>query len=255
MKSTTGDYVYVPNNAGIQSLKADASDNFAVTASDGIATVSQPFDVTLHGADDPTTLAAPTAPTYTDTAANDTFANSTGTLAGTDRDDPVTYGITGGNTGGTDNINGTVYDVSKASSFGTLFVKSATGDYVYVPNDAAIQALKTSTTDDFTVSATGGNTATQAFNVTLNGVNDTPTLAAPTAPTYTDTAANDTFANTTGTLLGNDRDNDALTYGITGGTPGGTDNINGTVYDVSKGIELRHALREELDRRLCLCAE
>ncbi len=137
------------------------------------------------------TLAAPTAPTYTDTAAHDTFANATGTLAATTAiNDTLTYGITGGTPGGTDNINGIVYDVSKASSFGTLFVKSATGDYVYVPNGAAIEALTTAgTTDNFNVTVTDGSaSASQAFNVTLNGANDTPTISG--------TAANQAVADT-----------------------------------------------------------
>src|SRR5205085_12529225 len=130
---------------------------------------------------------------------------------------------------------------SKVGAYGTLYVKSTTGEYVYVPDDAAIEAAKTAgNTDAFTFTANDGSVnGTTPFNVTINGVNDTPTLAAPTAPTYTDTAADDTFANSTGTLVGADRDNDPLTYGITGGTTGGSTNVGGIIYDVWAHVSSR----------------
>src|SRR5205085_1160014 len=42
----------------------------------------------------------------------------------------------------------------------------------------------------------------QIVQVVITGANDGPTLQAPTAPTYNDTAADDTFSNATGTLVG-----------------------------------------------------
>src|SRR5205085_438676 len=225
VKSTTGEYVYVPDDAAIEAAKtAGNTDAFTFTANDGSVNGTTPFNVTINGVNDTPTLAAPTAPTYTDTAADDTFANSTGTLVGADRDnDPLTYGITGGTTGGSTNVGGIIYDVSKVGTYGTLYVKSSTGQYVYVPLDSAIEALKTNTSDDFTVTTTDGSlSASRPFSVTLNGANDTPDLAAVIAPTYTDTATNDTFSNSTGTLSATDRDNDPLSYGISGGTTGGS---------------------------------
>ena len=64
----------------------------------------------------------------------------TGTLSATDVEGTtLTYGITDGTSGSTV-VNGTTYDVSKAGTYGTLYVNSATGAYVFVPNNGAINA-------------------------------------------------------------------------------------------------------------------
>jgi len=171
----------------------------------------------------PPTLTAPAALAYTDTAADDSFQNQTGTLSASDPDqDSITYGLSGATAGSTV-IGGVTYDLSKAGSHGTLYLSSTTGQYVYVPNDAAIEALKAGASENFTVSATaGGDTATQSLAVNITGVNDTPTLATPAAVALTDTVADDSFTTQTGTLSATDRDNDTLSYGITGGTDNGT---------------------------------
>ena len=38
------------------------------------------------------------------------------------------------------------YDHSAAGAYGTLYINSSTGDYTFVPNDAAIEGLKTTDT-------------------------------------------------------------------------------------------------------------
>ena len=53
-------------------------------------------------------------------------------------------------------LGGVTYDVSKAGSYGTLYVNSATGAYDFVPNNAAINALSTTATDNFTVTVSDG---------------------------------------------------------------------------------------------------
>lgn len=60
-----------------------------------------------------------------------------------------------------------------------------------------------------------GDTGTQTVAVTVTGTNDAPTVASVTTPTLVDTAAADTFASLTGTLVGTDIDNgetSGLTY-------------------------------------------
>lgn len=125
-------------------------------------------------------LTAPTGITFTDTAAADSFTNQTGTLSATDADnDTLTYGISSGTTGGSTTINSITYDVSKAGTYGTLYVKSTTGAYVYVPNDTAINAASSTQTDSFTMSVTDGKVSspvTKTLTVTINGVNDAPTM-------------------------------------------------------------------------------
>ena len=99
-------------------------------------------------------LTTPTAISLTDTAAADTLANQTGTLAASDADaDILTYGISGGTTGGSTTIGSVTYDVSKTGTYGTLYVKSTTGAYVFVPGDTAINALSAAASETFDVTA------------------------------------------------------------------------------------------------------
>jgi VCBS repeat-containing protein len=73
----------------------------------------------------------------------------------------------------------------------------------------------------FNVLASDGvNPATsKAVTVSVNNLNETPTLSAVNIEVIADTAASDSFAIINGTLSGNDVDNGTtLTYGITGGT-------------------------------------
>jgi VCBS repeat-containing protein len=187
------------NNATVQGLGPNATlgDTFVVLTQDGTA---QTVSITVHGTDHPPTLDAPTGATYNDTPAADSFSPATGTLTGHDIDPgtTLTYGISGG---AADNSLGG-YDTSLTQSHGTLYVNSSTGAYRFVPNDAAINALTSSTTDTFTVTVTDGAlSATQPFTVTLNGVNDTPVVAADT-----NTVTEHTIV--TGNVLGNDSDAD-----------------------------------------------
>lgn len=128
----------------------------------------------------------------TDTAAKDSFANRTGTLGGHDVDSAtLTYGITDGTTGGTTTIDSVTYDVSKVGTYGTLYVKSADGRYVYMPNAAAINALTANQTENFTVTVTDNATApltgTATLTVNVTGADDAPTLVSSfvTHPTPT----------------------------------------------------------------------
>ena len=148
-----------------------------------------------------------------------------------------------------------IYDVSKAGTYGTLYVKSTTGAWRFEANDGAIEGLKGDTTENFTVKVTDGSGATvsQTFTVTLDGANDTPVLAAVTGPTYTDTANNDTFAAATGTLSRTDRDaSDTATYGITTGTTGGNTTLGSVIYDVSKAGTYGTLYVKQHDRCLAL---
>nr|WP_315248999.1 Ig-like domain-containing protein [uncultured Duganella sp.] len=151
---------------------ADATSNFVETAS---LLVSAPNDTPV--------LATPTAITLTDTAAADTFSNTSGTLSASDADGIAAYGISGGANGST-NIGGIVYDVSKAGSYGTLYLVSSgpnQGKYVFVPSAAAVNALSSNTSETFTLTATDSNAAPATGNATLtinvNGANDTPVAA------------------------------------------------------------------------------
>ena len=114
-------------------------------------------------------LTTPTAITYTDTSVNNTFSITTGTLSATDADGhTLTYSIAGGTT--------STGVSSKSGSYGTLSVNTSTGAYSFSPSDAGIEALKTDTSETFTVTPRDGTFGTSAtFTVNLTGANDTPT--------------------------------------------------------------------------------
>ncbi|RWS50129.1 hypothetical protein CKA56_06525, partial [Arcobacter venerupis] len=149
-----------------------------VTATDngtGNLNVSDIFTITTNSG--PTVSAV--TDTYTDTSVNDTFTNKTGTIGATASSGTITgYGISTGTTGGSDTIGSVTYDVSKVGTYGILYVKSSTGDYVYVPtSDSVINATSTTVTDVFTIQATDGSgTTDNSLTITINGVNDTPTV-------------------------------------------------------------------------------
>lgn len=121
------------------------------------------------------TLAVPPAPTFADTSANDNFGPASGTLAGSDLDaGPLTYGVTGG----TLNSGVTV----KTGSYGSLAVTASSGTWTYTPDAAAIEALKTTATESFTVTVSDGSaTASATLTVNLTGADDAAFFAASSA--------------------------------------------------------------------------
>ena len=237
----TGAYVFAPNRAAINARTTDTSETFTVTVSDGTVSATAVVTVSITAANDTPTLATPTAAAYTDTAAADTFANATGTLVGADRDTGTTlaYSITNG-TNANATIGSVSYDRARTGTYGTLRVDSATGAYVFVPDASAINGVAGDTTETFTVRVGDGTATTDAtFTVSITGANDRPVAAAPTGGTVTDTAAVDTFANVTGTLVATDVEGTTLAYGIQGVTPASgssvLDGAYGTLTVVSGG--------------------
>ena len=171
--NSIGDLRFTSTTTGSFEAKARIYD----AASDIFETTTLTF-ITSPGNATPT-LTTPSTITYTDTAADDTFPNSTGTLSATDTDGTISsFGISGGTAGST-TIEGTTYDVSKVGTYGTLYVNSATASraYVYVPNSTAINSLRSNTSETFAVTATDDNGATGSATLTINiyGAYDTPT--------------------------------------------------------------------------------
>ena len=237
-----GKYVYVPDSAAINALLggANKTDLFTLTITDAAAgSVSTTLEVQVVGADDVPVIER-AGIKIKDTVVADTFANQTGNLRAFDVDhsgatnNALTYGITGSTVGAT--VNAVVYDISSAGTYGTLYVKSTDGAYVYIPNATAINALSASTTDSFTISASDGASTpgigTSTFTAIIGAVNDAPVLTAPTVINLADTAATDSFGNQTGTLSATDAEGTALTYTARGAATGGSDNIGGITYDL-----------------------
>ena len=112
---------------------------------------------------------------YDDTNANNTFGNSSGFISATANSGSITgYGISVGIADTT--LAG--YTLSKAGNYGTLYVNESTGAYVYVPtSDALLNAQTATVTDVFTITATdGAGTAGNTLTITINGVNDAPSV-------------------------------------------------------------------------------
>ncbi len=83
-------------------------------------------------------------------------------------------------------------------------------DVLYIPN------ANENGTDSFGFKVSDGtNEVTgQVFYINITAVNDVPIVDTPSAAGYTDTAAADTFNNTTDSLTAADAEGTALTYGI-----------------------------------------
>ncbi|MEY3534514.1 MAG: hypothetical protein RLZZ582_90, partial [Verrucomicrobiota bacterium] len=139
---------------------------------------------------------------FADTAVNDTFASVSRILVGADVDagSTLTYGISG-----VAAMNGIA---TKTGTYGTLAVTTATGDYTFTPNAAAINVLNASTTETWAVTVSDG-LATTVVNlvIQLTGVNDAPVATAQTVTTDEDTAKPIT-------LSGTDVEGSALTYAV-----------------------------------------
>jgi VCBS repeat-containing protein len=135
--------------------------------------------------------------TYTDTDADDTFTSKTGQLIGNDADAGTTlsYGIsTGLDRGAT---------MSLAGSFGSLTVTRTTGSFIYVPNDAAIEGLKGTAVETFTMTVSDGTATTSAtYTLSLAGADDPTTFDGAT----TGIVSEDGTTTASGVLSVNDRD-------------------------------------------------
>lgn len=218
-----GSYSYTADGSTVSlGVGESVTDVFSYTVNSGGTNSTQTISIVINGLNDgPSITSSVDSATYNDTQANDVFSNHTGTLTASDPDtnDTLTFGATGA---AADNSQGG-YDMSVAGSYGTLYINSSTGAYVYIPSDSAMEHLKTTVSDSFTFTVDDGHggSDTQSFVVTVNGVNDKPTLNAIPGMTYTDTAADDTFATQSGNLHGGDRDRDTLTAHVAGET---TDN-------------------------------
>ena len=128
--------------------------------------------------DAPTITIKSDAPTtLVDTEADDTFADIDGsfTLAD-DEGTALTFTIEGAeaHTGDAD------FSLRKIGDYGVLYFNPEGGNWRYVPNNAAIQALGDATeSDTFTLSLEDGdgNVTTEELVITIEGNNDLPTLA------------------------------------------------------------------------------
>ncbi|KXL54230.1 endo-1,4-beta-xylanase A precursor [Anaerotignum neopropionicum] len=177
---------------------------------------------------EPPSVTTSTPVSYTDTSAYDTFTNTTGTISATSGGSITSYGISDGTVGSWE-IEGKTYDASKAGTYGTLYVDSGSGEYVYVPNNGAINGTIENESETFTVTATDNSDLAGSATLTVNitGANDIPTDIALSNSSILENAGENGMVGSLSTI---DIDHgDTFTYAIVGGDDASAFNINGTM--------------------------
>lgn len=136
-------------------------------------------------------ITTPTTVTYTDTNSDDTFNATTATLAVTDAEsDTLLYMFTDGSN-------------AQTGSYGSITLDRNTGEWTYSPNDAAIEALKTTVTDTFDIIVTDGiHPANDTITISLEGANDDTTITGDITGSVTE----DTTLSASGSLNATDLD-------------------------------------------------
>ena len=225
----SGAYRYEQDVNAIEALDdgETPTDTFTVTVTDGDdALVTQPFVVTLYGADDQPTLAPVTDGSITELTHTPLTAVTglSGTLVGADVDagDTLTYGIVGGAPSPTPN------EIELAGTYGTLQVDQTTGAYAYTPDPAKVESLAVGETftDTFTVTVDDGDhgTVDQTYKVNLTGANDEPVISVAVGDADATTLTESNTPNLTGTdtLTVNDVDtSDTVTASVESVATGG----------------------------------
>lgn len=168
----------------------DATQTLRVTAKPTSgATATQDHTIRITGVNDApsvdgdgSTTSIAVSISETDASSEDSpIANSTGTLSAIDPDNDsptFTYGVSGGTVSGS--------TVSKAGSYGTLTVNSATGTYTYVPDMAAIKPLNDGDTPTDTFGLTvsdGALSGSGSLVFTING-NSPPSINSPSIQSF-----------------------------------------------------------------------
>ena len=173
VNSSTGAYDYVPNDTAIEQLASQLTEDFDLTVSDGSAFVRSTLSTTLAGVNDAPAIASLSSISVTDTTAYDSFTASTGTMSASERDagQSVTLGVSGTTSASPDPS----YDLLQQGDYGYLEFNTASGAYRYTPTAALVNALASSKTDSFALTASDGSlTSNEPLIVNITGVDDGP---------------------------------------------------------------------------------
>ena len=139
----------------------------------------------ITGANETPTLASVTSGSVADQANSSSLgatSNLYGTLSGSDADTgtTLTYDISGSSAASyTSSASGSsvTYNKSKAGTYGTLYLESTTGKYLYVADASLVNAIPSGTnpSESFTFSVSDGTaSATTSYTVNITGANDNP---------------------------------------------------------------------------------
>ncbi len=144
--------------------------------SDGTDYSSSAYTLSLNVNDSPI-LSAVTLE-LTDTAAYDSFSIQEGSFSATDGDgSSFTYSLVDSSTVPTGPVNSQAYDYVQHGTYGDLYIQTD-GDYAFVSDATAINALTADTSESFNIRVTDaqGGTDDSTYTVNLTAVNDTPTI-------------------------------------------------------------------------------
>ncbi|MBR1179847.1 VCBS domain-containing protein, partial [Bradyrhizobium sp. KB893862 SZCCT0404] len=188
--AATGQWTYTLDNANHQDLAAGESHTeiFTVTVTDDKgATATQDVEITVNGTNDNPTLTAGAQSVQLVEAGVGTTGTANASIALTkgdpDTGDAATYDSTALSSNGWATGNGGA-TYTKAGTYGTATLTTATGVVSYALNDgaSATNALAggAGVSDNFTVFVKDGSTGTAstAVNFAITGTNDNPTLTA-----------------------------------------------------------------------------
>ncbi|CAO4175715.1 VCBS domain-containing protein [Methylorubrum populi] len=215
LASNTLTYTLDNSKVATQRLTADdhKTEAFTIPVKDSNgATAEAVVTFSIDGANDAPVLAQPVQLNYVDTADVDLFQSQAGRLTSTDEDLGGTHSYGFANSIGlvsaATTIGGVTYDVSKAGTYGTLYLESATGKYLFVPNDGAIEGLRSAATETFALKVSDGTTLsdTKTLTIALTGAEDPTVAVADTGRTSEDNAL---IRNALQGVLANDSDRDA----------------------------------------------
>ncbi|HKU07596.1 MAG TPA: DUF5801 repeats-in-toxin domain-containing protein [Bradyrhizobium sp.] len=166
----------------------------------------------------PPSLGAAPSPIEIDTSVFDTFSDTSGTFTATSPRAGATlvFSISGGTPGNTV-LNGVTYTMSQTGLFGTLYLNSASGAYTFVPNNDAINALKTDTTQNFIITVSDGTLSdTETFTIHIHGVEDAAIISGTATGAVIEVRnvidATPGTLTTTGTLTDTDPDDPPNTF-------------------------------------------
>ncbi|WP_349630390.1 VCBS domain-containing protein [Bradyrhizobium canariense] len=252
VNSASGTYTFVPNSAAINALTAPTTESFVVTVSDGSASVSQTFTITINGVNDTAFISGTTTGSVVEAGGitNGTAGTpiATGTLTDTDVDNPP------------NTFTAVSSPRASAGGYGT-FTMTADGVWTYTLDDtnAAVQALNAGDTliDNFKVATIDGTA--QVVTITIHGASDAAIISGTTAGSVIEAGgvanASPGAATASGTLTDTDVDTTSNAFTAAGPTASaggfGTftmtaagvwtytlDNTNGSVQALNAGETL-----------------
>ncbi len=154
--------VYSANRdfSGTDTLSIELNDR-GNTGSGGVLSHSQTVNITINPVNDLPVINDLNQINITDTASADIFTDISDRAIASDVDagTTLTYGIDGGSvSGGYSTLVGT---------YGTLTINTATGEYIFAPENDVINALNSDTIETFTVKVTDGD-STVSKNLTID---------------------------------------------------------------------------------------